>query len=76
MNTYTDNHTKGKDQVRSRVVKEQHRRRSTEDIETFRTILRVRSQHESLQKRGLVRFNRRQRVEFAFLEVREFPMIL
>jgi len=73
-----DNHTNGKDQVRirRRVLKDQHRRRSTGDVETFPTILRVKSQSKSLQTPGLARSNSRQRVEFAFLEVREFPMIL
>lgn len=57
------------------------RRHSTGDLTMVRSSLRVKSQFESLKRKGLSASmndgsGRKHTVEFAFLEVREFPIIL
>jgi hypothetical protein len=69
----TDKRRNGKNPFESRVLEEQHHSLSIGDMKTFRAILQVKSQYESLQTPGLARSNSPQRGEFGFLEVREFP---
>ena len=71
----TDDRLKGSDPAK-RALKESGRRRSTGSLAALRSILRVKTQYDSLKKHGLAHTRKQNRVEFAFLEVREYPMIV
>jgi hypothetical protein len=56
---------------------ESARRRSESDLLALRSNLRVKSQMDSLRRRGLLRNNEtRKTAKFSLLEVREYPIIL
>ena len=75
----TDDRMKGPDpQSARRVIKTSRRNSSTGDLGAIRPALKVKTQYESLKRNGIrrSRANARNKVEFSFLEVREYPMIL
>lgn len=71
----------GEKRTKNNRASTESRRHSTGDLTMVRSSLRVKSQFESLKKKGLSASmsdgsGRKHSVEFAFLEVREFPIIL
>ena len=75
----TDDRMKGPDpQSARRDIKTSRRNSSTGDLGAIRPALKVKTQYESLKRNGIrrSRANARNKVEFSFLEVREYPMIL
>jgi hypothetical protein len=63
--------------LKKRGTLESARRRSESDLLALRSNLRVKSQMDSLRRKGLLRNNEgKKTAKFSLLEVREYPIIL